>query len=69
VLLFDDLLKQPERQQVKVIFHEIAHFKLEHHRNIEAKTEMEKDNEADELAEKWLEDYEKSLKNGRKKNE
>jgi hypothetical protein len=54
VLFHDSMFNQPYEMQEFVVLHEIAHLWLKHH-SICGKNQEEKENEADELAKKWIE--------------
>lgn len=53
VFICDNLLNWTPKRQQFIILHEIAHFWLKHHGS--GKTELETENEANQLAEKWTE--------------
>ena len=67
VLLHDSLLNEPYEKQEFVILHEIAHLWLKHH-SICGKIQEEKENEANEIAKKWIDDYNKYSKQAMTKN-
>jgi len=57
VLFHDDIFSKPYALQEFVVLHEIAHLFLKHH-TISGKTQDEKEKEADEQAQKWIDDSE-----------
>lgn len=54
IVLFDELLSQEEWYQEHCLLHEIAHVKLKHTKQKDAKKEANQENEAHALALKWL---------------
>jgi hypothetical protein len=59
IVLFDELLEQTTEVQEFAVLNEIAHIKLQHKLNATGELAMHQEEEADGLAKKWLNSYDK----------
>jgi hypothetical protein len=61
ILFHDSFFDEPYKKQEFIVLHEIAHFVLKHH-GIDGKIHDQKEKEADELANKWINDHNRKNK-------
>lgn len=61
ILFHDSLFDEPYEKQEFIVLHEIAHFVFQHH-SIDGKLHEQKEKEADELANKWINDHNRKSK-------